>query len=393
MFERFTEKAIKTIMLAQEEACRLGHNFVGTEQILLGLIGEGTGIAGKALKGAGANLKDTRIEVEKIIGRGAGFVSVEIPFTPRAKRLIEYAWEESEELAHDYIGTEHLLLGLIRENEGVGIRVLENIGIDSNLLKEEVLKHVGPASAVATNENPSKVKESGQESKIEFWDSAVFKSLVNILVSGPAREIGLQLADVCHKKFMAITNQEFDKAAALREQESHLEEELRKIQASNVGAQLSELVLPTVEYYTDSLLKAILLAREECRRLHYNNLDPEHLLLGLIAEGAGTTGKVFQSAGLKLDPARLEAEKFISKGFSTIATYIPFTPLAKEVLVQAQTEAKRCGLLYIKKEHLLMVLLDEPKGNVKSLFKNLGTDIKKMKEELANLMNEQNMTE
>ncbi len=82
MFERFTEKAIKVIMLAQEEARRLGHNFVGTEQILLGLIGEGTGVAAKVLKSMGVNLKDARVEVEKIIGRGSGFVAVEIPFTP-----------------------------------------------------------------------------------------------------------------------------------------------------------------------------------------------------------------------------------------------------------------------------------------------------------------------
>lgn len=98
MFERFTEKAIKVIMLAQEEARRLGHNFVGTEQILLGLIGEGTGIAAKVLKSMGVNLKDARVEVEKIIGRGNGFVAVEIPFTPRAKRVLELSLEEARQL-------------------------------------------------------------------------------------------------------------------------------------------------------------------------------------------------------------------------------------------------------------------------------------------------------
>ena len=108
MFERFTEKAIKVIMLAQEEARRLGHNFVGTEQILLGLIGEGTGVAAKVLKSMGINLKDARIEVEKIIGRGSGFVAVEIPFTPRAKRVLELSLEEARQLGHNYIGTEHL---------------------------------------------------------------------------------------------------------------------------------------------------------------------------------------------------------------------------------------------------------------------------------------------
>ncbi|OIW17793.1 hypothetical protein TanjilG_06478 [Lupinus angustifolius] len=119
MFERFTEKAIKVIMLAQEEARRLGHNFVGTEQILLGLIGEGTGIAAKVLKSLGINLKDARVEVEKIIGRGSGFVAVEIPFTPRAKRVLELSLEEARQLGHNYIGSEHLLLGLLREGEGV----------------------------------------------------------------------------------------------------------------------------------------------------------------------------------------------------------------------------------------------------------------------------------
>ena len=117
MFERFTEKAIKVIMLAQEEARRLGHNFVGTEQILLGLIGEGTGVAAKVLKSMGVNLKDARVEVEKIIGRGSGFVAVEIPFTPRAKRVLELSLEEARQLGHNYIGTEHLLLGLIREGK------------------------------------------------------------------------------------------------------------------------------------------------------------------------------------------------------------------------------------------------------------------------------------
>lgn len=143
MFERFTEKAIKVIMLAQEEARRLGHNFVGTEQILLGLIGEGTGVAAKVLKSMGVNLKDARIEVEKIIGRGSGFVAVEIPFTPRAKRVLELSLEEARQLGHNYIGTEHLLLGLIREGEGVAARVLENLGVDLGKVRTQVIRMLG----------------------------------------------------------------------------------------------------------------------------------------------------------------------------------------------------------------------------------------------------------
>ena len=153
MFERFTEKAIKVIMLAQEEARRLGHNFVGTEQVLLGLIGEGTGVAAKTLKAMGVTLKDARVEVEKIIGRGSGFVAVEIPFTPRAKRVLELSWDEARQLGHNYIGTEHLLLGLIREGEGVAARVLENLGVDLNKVRSNVIKMLGeskPTQATAT---------------------------------------------------------------------------------------------------------------------------------------------------------------------------------------------------------------------------------------------------
>eukprot|EP00899_Mesostigma_viride_P004427 jgi/Mesvir1/13986/Mv21638-RA.1 len=146
MFERFTEKAIKVIMLAQEEARRLGHNFVGTEQILLGLIGEGTGIAAKVLKSMGVNLKDARVEVEKVIGRGSGFVAVEIPFTPRAKRVLELSLEEARQLGHNYIGTEHLLLGLLKEGEGVAARVVEALGADPAKIRTQVIRMVGESS-------------------------------------------------------------------------------------------------------------------------------------------------------------------------------------------------------------------------------------------------------
>lgn len=160
MFERFTEKAIKVIMLAQEEARRLGHNFVGTEQILLGLIGEGTGVAAKVLKSMGVNLKDARVEVEKIIGRGSGFVAVEIPFTPRAKRVLELSLEEARQLGHNYIGTEHLLLGLIREGEGVAARVLENLGVDLAKVRTQVIRMLGETAEVTAGGGGGSAKGS-----------------------------------------------------------------------------------------------------------------------------------------------------------------------------------------------------------------------------------------
>src|SRR5580658_7743583 len=143
MFERFNEPAIKSIMWTQEEARRLGHNFVGTEMILLGLIREDSNAASSALQAMGVNLANARVETEKIIGRGSGFVAVEIPFTPRAKRVLELSWDEARQLGHNYIGTEHLLLGLIREGEGVAARVLENLRVDLTKVRPLVIKLIG----------------------------------------------------------------------------------------------------------------------------------------------------------------------------------------------------------------------------------------------------------
>ncbi|GAX37483.1 ATP-dependent Clp protease ATP-binding subunit [Nodularia sp. NIES-3585] len=188
MFERFTEKAIKVIMLAQEEARRLGHNFVGTEQILLGLIGEGTGVAAKVLKSMGVNLKDARIEVEKIIGRGSGFVAVEIPFTPRAKRVLELSLEEARQLGHNYIGTEHLLLGLIREGEGVAARVLENLGVDLSKVRTQVIRMLGETAEVSATGPSGRTKTPTLD---EFGSNLTQMAVDNKLdpVVGRAKEI------------------------------------------------------------------------------------------------------------------------------------------------------------------------------------------------------------
>jgi ATP-dependent Clp protease ATP-binding subunit ClpC len=188
MFERFTEKAIKVIMLAQEESRRLGHNFVGTEQILLGLIGEGTGVGPKALKALGVTLKDARVEVEKIIGRGSGFVAVEIPFTPRAKRVLELSLEEARQLGHNYIGTEHLLLGLIREGEGVASRVLENLGVDSSKLRSQIIRFLGENSEISTGNTTTRSKTPTLE---EFGTNLTQKATEGRLdpVVGRAKEI------------------------------------------------------------------------------------------------------------------------------------------------------------------------------------------------------------
>ena len=140
MFERFTDRARRVVVLAQEEARMLNHNHIGTEHILLGLIHEGHGVAATALESLGISLEAVRQQVTEIIGRGDQAPSGHIPFTPRAKRVLELSLREAKELGHSYIGTEHILLGLIREGDGVAAQMLVKLGADLDRTRQQVVQ-------------------------------------------------------------------------------------------------------------------------------------------------------------------------------------------------------------------------------------------------------------
>ncbi|MGZ4125731.1 MAG: Clp protease N-terminal domain-containing protein, partial [Actinomycetota bacterium] len=140
MFERFTDRARRVVVLAQEEARMLNHNYIGTEHILLGLIHEGEGVAAKALESLNISLEAVRQQVEEIIGQGQAAPTGHIPFTPRAKKVLELSLREALQLGHNYIGTEHILLGLIREGEGVAAQVLQKLGADLNKVRQQVIQ-------------------------------------------------------------------------------------------------------------------------------------------------------------------------------------------------------------------------------------------------------------
>ena len=144
MFDRFTDRAKKVMSFARQEAMKFNHEYIGTEHILLGLVQEGSGVAANVLKNMSIDLEKIRHEVEKIVKTGPSMVTMgQLPFTPRAKKVLELSLEEASQLSHNYIGTEHLLLGLIRENEGIAAQVLMNLGIKLDEVREEVLEFLG----------------------------------------------------------------------------------------------------------------------------------------------------------------------------------------------------------------------------------------------------------
>src|SRR5215208_1969319 len=163
MFERFTDRARRVVVLAQEEARMLNHNYIGTEHILLGLISEGDGVAAKALESLGIALEGVRGQVEEIIGQGQLAPGGHIPFTPRAKKVLELSLREALQLGHNYIGTEHILLGLIREGEGVAAQVLVKLGADLNRVRQQVLQLLsGPSGSGSRGKEPAEGSSGGR---------------------------------------------------------------------------------------------------------------------------------------------------------------------------------------------------------------------------------------
>jgi ATP-dependent Clp protease ATP-binding subunit ClpC len=203
VFERFTDRARRVLVLAQEEARLLNHNYIGTEHLLLGLIHEGEGVAATALESLGMSLEAVRGQVEEIIGQGQSAPTGHIPFTPRAKKVLELSLREAKQLGHNYIGTEHILLGLIREGEGVAAQVLVKLGAGLDRVRQQVI-HVLSGSAAAGMEAGARTR------------------LVRMTVPEELRQAEEQLAQVRREKEAAIDAEDFERAAGLRDKERQL---------------------------------------------------------------------------------------------------------------------------------------------------------------------------
>jgi ATP-dependent Clp protease ATP-binding subunit ClpA len=224
MFERFTDRARRVVVLAQEEARMLNHNYVGTEHILLGLIHEGDGVAAKALESLGISLEAVRAQVEEIIGQGQQIPSGHIPFTPRAKKVMELSLREALQLGHDYIGTEHILLGLIREGDGVAAQVLIRLGADLNRVRQQVItvlyQSKEPRLARRPAEEGAPLPEvQARLDAVEDWLAAVDQRVG----TGPdTSDLDEQIDRVRRERLAAANAEEYEQAAALRNREKEL---------------------------------------------------------------------------------------------------------------------------------------------------------------------------
>ena len=229
MFERYTDRARRVVVLAQEEARMLNHNYIGTEHILLGLIHEGEGVAAKALESLGISLEAVRQQVEEIIGQGQQAPSGHIPFTPRANTVLELASQEALQLGHNYIGTEHILLGLIREGEGVAAQILVKLGADLNRVRQQVIQllHGYPGKEPAGGG-----ARLGKRERARLMDDALGRiAALDRRLAAIERWVGMrpdvddvdqEIARARREKEAAIDSQDFETAAALLAKEKEL---------------------------------------------------------------------------------------------------------------------------------------------------------------------------
>src|SRR5215469_4500125 len=232
-FDKFTERARRVLSLAQEEAQRFQHNYIGTEHLLLGLVREGDGVAARVLNNLGVELHEVRRAVEFIIGRGDRIVLGEIGLTPRAKKVIELAVDEARRLNHHYIGTEHLLLGLVREGEGIAAGVLESLGVNLEKVRTQtiqVLNQTGSGNPGDTSPKHSKTPTIDQMG-------------INLTAQAPLnlKEAMRELDAVLRKKDEAIQNQDYAQAAALHDREVQLKERIAKLESGRYTGSTSGL--------------------------------------------------------------------------------------------------------------------------------------------------------
>ena len=227
MFERFTDRARRVVVQAQDEARRLDHDYIGSEHLLLGLIKDGEGVAAVALSELGINLDVVRQKVEEAIGRGEAPPSGHIPFTPQAKKVLELSLREALQIGHSYIGTEHLLLALMREGEGVGAQVLTALGADLGATRRKVIQllhgyHSGEVISGAWLRGPGRPSEISD--KLDAITRRLSSIEIRLGIEEPAelRRLDEQIARAVRDKEEAIDAQDFKRASELRDQERTL---------------------------------------------------------------------------------------------------------------------------------------------------------------------------
>jgi ATP-dependent Clp protease ATP-binding subunit ClpA len=327
-FDKFTERARRVLSYAQEEAQRLGHRAIGTEHLLLGLVRDPDGLAARLLRAQGVEPDALRAAVERHIGRGEGAAPGlgQIGLTPRAKQVIELAVDEARRLNHHYVGTEHLLLGMLRQGDGIAVDVLRELGVNLDATRARLAALLGTPDGGAGRPGGGIRRPGGGPPGGPFgW------------LRRGARGPGLP------------------------------------------GE-------PRLDNLTGRARSVLRLAREEAQGFNHNYVGTEHLLLGLIREGDGLGAQVLRGLGVELERVRRAVEFIIGRGDRMVLGEVGLTPRAKRVVALAQDEAARMGEPRVGTDHLLLGLVREGEGIAAGVLESLGVRMDRAREETLRLL-------
>ncbi len=350
-FAKFTERARKVLSLAQEEAQRFQHTDIGTEHLLLGLVREGEGVARKVLTSLGVDLEKVRKAVEDTVGRGDQIVPGEIGLTPRVKKVIELAEDEARLFDHHYIGTEHLLLGLIREGEERGADGLERMGVNLEKVRAETLRVLSEEGGQQQSQND---KESFQSPDEESSASS----------GQPIQDEDERVQELSH-------------------------EEKDFIQTHGVPSQEDRDRFDKLGKFTVQAGRVLRFSWEEAQRFQHNYIGTEHLLLGLLHENDGIAATVLRNLDVEINKVRSAVEFIIGRGDRGILATLGLTPRTKKVIELAADEARHLNQDYIGTEHLLLGLVREGEGIAVGVLQSLGVPLEKVRTETIKALNQQ----
>jgi len=391
---KFTERARKVLSLAQEESQRFRHNYIGTEHLLLGLMREEEGIAARVLHTLGVELKSMRKDMEAALKRGDHIVLGDIGLTAEAKKTIELAVDEARHLKHQYIGTEHLLLGLIHEGTGVGNTILEKKGVTLEKVRTLTIQFLSQPEtptetperakeAAPPSDSSGEAKKSWEELYLDKLNEQVHKVLA--LADEEARRFQHNYIGTEHLLLGLTRDQDGVAAQVLARLGVGLEQVRRSIEFI-IGR--GDRIIPDKIGLTPRSQRVIELAIDEARRLNQSLASTEHLLLGLVREGRGIAAGVLESMGINLARVRQQTLDLLpqEKGSSAIPTpTLPaietfkktyhLTDAAKKVLDLAQGEAHLLQQEHVGPEHLLAGLLHEEQNAAATVLHSLAIDL------------------
>jgi ATP-dependent Clp protease ATP-binding subunit ClpA len=306
MFERFTERARQVIVLAQDEARTLEHDYIGTEHLLLGLLREQDGVAGRLLSSLGITIDDVRSQVLRIVGTGDEVASGQMPFTPRAKRVLELALREALSLGHDYIGTEHLLLGLVREHDGVAARIL--LGFDADL-RARVLHALGWGPEVATPPRAAGATGPGDAPTATRFPFAARAEVVLELAQEEARLLKHNYIGTEHILLGLL--REGDGLAARALASLGIRPAAVRTQVARFVGEGDEVTLGRLPV-TPRVRRCLELALREARSHGHLHVGTEHLLLGLALEDEGVASLILRESGVDAGTIRTTVARMLS---------------------------------------------------------------------------------